>query len=512
MAERAHVVVVGGGIAGLAAAHRLVTAGAGADGAGESPRITVLEASDRFGGWVRTEPFAGRPVDFGPDSLLVRTPWAAELCRELGIEDELVAPGSGQALIWARGKLRPLPPGILAGLPNGPMPFVRSGLLGPTGIARAALDLVLPANAPADGADESIGALIRRRLGKQALERVIDPLLGGVHAGRCDELSLAATAPQIAAAARADRSLLRGLRKTAPPAPPEGASRKPVFMAPAAGMQRVVDALVASLKAAGVELMTGVRVESIELRDAVTQSGQKSAGSVEQRSAELRLEGGEVLRPDGVILTVPAPVAAALLEPRAPLAARTLSELRFASVAQVALEYEPATLPELPAATGFLVARGGDLLITACTLLDAKWPLRRELGLAAQTAASDGPGGDRREPPTTRVIKCSVGRIDDQRFESLSDDELVAAIHADLGRTLGLTTPPASSRVFRVSGGLPQYAPGHPARIEAATAEVVTALPMLTLAGAAYTGTSVPMCVRSGRAAADAQLARLTSS
>ncbi|MDO9352063.1 MAG: protoporphyrinogen oxidase, partial [Solirubrobacteraceae bacterium] len=207
-----HVAVVGGGISGLAAAHRLIASAPPA-----SIRVTILEASDRFGGWVRTESFAGRPVDFGPDSLLVRTPWAAELARELEIEDELVSPGTGGASILRGGKLRPLPTGILAGLPDGPMPFVRSGLLGPLGIARAALDLVLPKNAPSG--DESIGDLVRRRLGGQALERVIDPLLGGVHAGRCDDLSVAATAPQFAAAAKADRSLLRGLRKTAPPRP-----------------------------------------------------------------------------------------------------------------------------------------------------------------------------------------------------------------------------------------------------------------------------------------------------
>ncbi|MBJ7473444.1 MAG: protoporphyrinogen oxidase, partial [Solirubrobacteraceae bacterium] len=231
------IAVIGGGISGLAAAHRLLsTAEEG------TIRVTVLEASDRVGGWVRTETFAGRPVDFGPDSLLVRTPWAAQLCRELGIEDELVAPGSGAARLLIGGKLKVLPSGILAGLPGGPMPFVRSGLIGPIGLVRAGLDLVLPGRAREE--DESIGSLVRRRLGRQVLTRVIDPLLGGVHAGRCDDLSLAATAPQIAAAAKADQSLLRGLRKTAPPAPAPGAAPKPVFMGPRGGMQRLSDALV----------------------------------------------------------------------------------------------------------------------------------------------------------------------------------------------------------------------------------------------------------------------------
>ncbi len=467
------VAIIGGGIAGLAAAHRLLArAPAG------SLQVTVLEASGRFGGWVRTETFAGRPVDFGPDSLLVRAPWAAELCRELGIEDELVAPGAGSARLLVGGQLKLLPAGILAGLPGGPMPFVRSGLLGPLGLLRAGLDLVLPDRAP-EG-DESIGSLVRRRLGRQVLDRVIDPLLGGVHAGRCDDLSLAATAPQIAAAAKVDRSLLRGLRKTAPPAPPAGSKPSPVFMGPRGGMQRLSDALLATVKDAGADLQSGQRVTAL-------QHGERGR-------VRVLLDGQaveEATEYDAVVLAVPAPAAAALLKPHAPHTVGALEDLTYASVAQIALAYDPAKLTGIPEGTGFLVPRGEGTLMTACTFLDQKWPERPR--------DQDAPYAD------AAVIKCSTGRIDDRRFEAMGDDALVAAIHSELATVLGLPAgaTPLASRVHRVSGGLPQYAPGHLDRVAALEGELISAFPRLVLAGAAYRGTSVPLCIRQGRDAAD---------
>lgn len=477
-APRPHLVILGGGITGLAAAHRLAsTTPAG------GVEITLVEGSGHLGGWVRTETFAGRPVDFGPDSLLVRMPWAADLAREVGLADHLVAPGEGGAFLLSRGRLRPLPAGILAGLPGGPMPFVRSGLLGPVGLLRAAGDLVLPANAP-EG-DESIGHLVRRRLGRQVLERVIDPLLGGVHAGRCDDLSLQATAPQIAAAARADRSLLRGLRATAPPPPAPGEAPRPVFQSPRAGMRALVDATVAACGDA-VQVRLGAR--AVQLAD---------AGD----SVRVVLDGGEELVADGLIVALPAPATAELIAAAAPQAAETLRALQYASVAHVAMAFAAEELPELPAGTGFLVPRPERRLMTACTFLDRKWPERRAVG------AEHGHGDDPLASAT--VIKCSVGRIDDARFRDLTDVEIVDLLREELSEILGITAPVLASRVVRVDGGLPQYAPGHPERIRAAVEQAATALPLVTLAGAAYRGASLPLCIRDGRTAADAQLARL---
>ena len=447
---RRQIAVVGGGITGLAAAHRLLTAAPDDDGL----RVIVLEASDRFGGWVRTEEFAGRRVDFGPDSLLTRAPWAAELASELGIADDLVAPAAGTSLLLSRGRLRALPRGIMAGLPDGPMPFVRSGLLGPLGVARAGLDLVLPANAPS--ADESIGALIRRRFGSQVLERVIDPLLGGVHAGRCDDLSLRATAPQFAAAATADRSLLKGLRATAPPAPPAGSPPPTVFQAPRTGMGQIVARLIEELEAdPRATLRTGAPVDALDSLDA-----------------------------DAIVLATPAYIAAELIASAAPAAARILAELPYATITHITLAYDPGQLPQLPEdATGFLVTRPEGLLMTACTFVNRKW--------------------DREASSDAFIIRCSAGRIDDERASKMDDEALIAAITAELRTVLGITQAPIETRVTRYPQAMPQYRPGHLDRIEAATAQLAEALPQVRLAGAAYRGSSVPNCIRDGREAAD---------
>jgi len=444
------ITVVGGGITGLAAAHRLLTQAPEDD----DLRVTVLEASGRFGGWIRTEEFAGRPVDFGPDSLLTRAPWAAQLAAELGIAEDLVAPAAGTSLLLSRGRLRVLPRGIMAGLPDGPMPFVRSGLLGPLGVARAGLDLVLPANAPA--ADESIGALIRRRFGNQVLERVIDPLLGGVHAGRCDDLSLRATAPQFAAAATADRSLLKGLRATAPPPPPPGTPPPTVFQAPREGMGQLVARLLEELEAdPRTTLQTGARVDRLSALDA-----------------------------DAVVLAVPAYAAAPLIADAAPEAAATLSALPYATITHITLAYDPQQLPALPNdATGFLVTRPEGLLMTACTFVNRKW--------------------DRDASGDAFVIRCSAGRIDDQRAETMDDDALIAAITGELRSVLGISAQPTESRVTRYPQAMPQYRPGHLDRIDAVTAQLTQALPQVRLAGAAYRGSSVPNCIRDGRDVAD---------
>ncbi|MDO9356383.1 MAG: FAD-dependent oxidoreductase, partial [Solirubrobacteraceae bacterium] len=202
---------------------------------------------------------------------------------------------------------------------------------------------------------------------------------------------------------------------------------------------------------------------------------------------------------DGVILAVPAGPAAHLIGPHAARAATTLLELRYATVAQTALAYATADLPSLPTGTGFLVPRTEGTVMTACTLLDQKWPERRSVG-TDDDALRDAV-----------VIKCSAGRVDDARADGLSDAQLVDQLHSELAALLGFGADvrPVASRVFRARAGLPQYEPGHADRIDGVVADVSRVLPAVSLAGAAYRGTSVPVCIREGRAAADAQLARL---
>ncbi|HVP02962.1 MAG TPA: protoporphyrinogen oxidase [Solirubrobacteraceae bacterium] len=454
------VVVIGAGIAGLAAARTLAHAD-------DSPQVTVLDASERPGGRIRTVPFAGAALDVGPDALLSRAPGAVELCRELGLGEDLVPPGEGPSFVWTRGALRPLPAGLLAGLPAGPGDLLRSRILSPPGVVRAGMDLVLPGQRLQG--DESIGALVRRRLGRQVLERLIDPLLGGINAGHCDELSLEATAPHLAAAARADRSIIRGLRATVP-APPPGAPPAPVFLTLRGGLERLVDAVAADLGAA--ELRLGA-----------------PAGRIEQVAEGLRvvLASGERIDADHVVLATPAAVAAGLVRDSAPHAAAELGDIPAASVAVVALAF-PRGAVAVPAGTGFVTARDEPLEITACTWATSKWP-----HLAAQT--------------TDTIVKCSIGRAGEDAAVDLADDELVARARRALERTMGVRSAPAQTLVARHHGAFPQYAVGHLERVARVEAELAAALPGLELAGGAYRGVGVPSCITSGQAAARRVLA-----
>ena len=459
-----HVVIVGAGIAGLAAAHELL-------GAPDAPQVTILEASERAGGRIRSLPFAGVELDVGPDALLTRAPGAVDLCRELGLGDDLVPASDAAAFIWSRGALRPLPAGLLAGLPAGPGELVRSRILSPTGFLRAGMDFVLPGDAP-EG-DEAIGALVRRRLGGQVLERLIDPLLGGINAGHCDELSVAAGAPHLGAAARANRSLIRGLRETVP-APPPGAKRPPMFLSLRGGLERIVTTLTGELADAELRLRTPV---------AAIERG--------ERGTVVVLASGERIEADGVVLAAPAGPAADVVRSAAPAAADELDGIRTASVALVALAY-PREATSIPPGTGFLVARDEQLDITACTWATSKWP-----HLA--------------ESATHAIFKCSFGRAGEDAVVDLPDEQLVARARNAMARTMGLDTPPADTLVVRHRDAFPQYAVGHLDRVARIEDELAAALPGLAVAGNAYRGVGVPSCITSGRAAAQRLLGQWTA-
>jgi protoporphyrinogen/coproporphyrinogen III oxidase len=450
------VVIVGGGVAGLAAAQAL-------SAADDTPQVILLEASERVGGRIRTVPFGGVQLDVGPDALLSRAPGGVELCRSLGLGDELLPCSDGGAFVWSRGKLRRLPAGLLAGLPAGPGELLRSRILSPAGLGRAGLDLVLPGNAPAG--DEAIGALVRRRLGGQVLDRLIDPLLGGINAGHCDDLSVAAGAPYLATAARANRSLVRGLRATMPSAP-SGAPRPPAFLTLRGGLERLVGALAEQID--GVDVRVNTAVHHIERAE---------GGLV------LVLESGERLSADGVVLATPAGPAADVVRAAAPVAADELAGIRTASVALVALAYPHEAVPPLDG-TGFLVARDEDLDITACTWATAKWP-----HLA--------------EGATHTILKCSLGRAGEDAVVGESDDALIARARRALERTMKISQAPADAIVVRHLDAFPQYAVGHLDRVTRIEEDLQAALPGLALAGNAYRGVGVPACITSGRAAAE---------
>ena len=481
MSERPLVAIVGGGIAGLAAADRLDGVHRAADGAGAAePRIVLLEASERIGGNIRTEPFAGRPLDIGAEALLARVPGALELCHDLGLEHDLVAPAEDQPYVWT-DRLRPLPPRLMSGVPDGSRALIGSGILSPLGLARAGLDLVVPARRPTR--DVSIAALVRGRLGREVLERLIDPMLGGIHAGDCDQLSVRAAAPQLEAALRKRRSLVRGLRALsgAPPQAPPG----PVFLTLSGGLGELVRTL--RERAAGVEYRTRCAPRSLS---PLPGRGSGDGGGGGGGGVRLTLADGESLDADHVILAVPAFAAAAILAEACPAAAGELEGIPYASVATIALSYPIEAFDGRPAGSGFLVQRNRGHTITACTWSSAKWP-----HLAGDTV----------------LLKCSAGHSADRTALDLDDERLIGAAREDLAQAMDLHAAPLEAKVFRFERALPQYTVGHLeriARIDAALAR----LPGVSLCGAAYRGVGVAACIRDGQTAADGVLAALSRS
>ncbi len=454
MPEAPHVVVIGGGVSGLTAAHRLN---------GRGVTTTVIEAAEAPGGKLRASPVAGVSVDAGAEAVLARRPEALELFTELGLDEQVVHPGPGSAAVYSRGRIRSLPTGQLMGVPGDLRALVRSGVLSPAGTLRAALDLVWP-RTPVRS-DVPVAAYVGARMGHEVVQRLVEPLLGGVYAGRADELSLDSTLPQIAPMARRDRSLMSAVHTSLSGrgAPGRGG---PVFASLRGGVASVVDALAARQS----DLRTGTRVEALERLP---------------EGWRVRLEGGQgaqALDCDAVLLACPAPEAARLLDAAEPDAARELRGIEYASTALVTFALPSAAFPEPLTGTGFLVPSVEGLTIKAATFSSNKWPwLAEELDRV-------NPGDD------LVVLRCSIGRFGDRGVLSRSDEELAASALADLARVTGVRGAPVETRVTRWTDGLPQYAVGHAARVERVRA-AVGRHPGLGVCGAAYGGVGVPACV-----------------
>lgn len=464
-----HVAVIGGGIAGLAAAHALLQR------ADPPVRVTLLEATRRLGGKIRTESIASHRIDVGAESLMARVPATIELCRELGLEHELIAARETSSSVWTHGRMRPLPPGILGGLPQGLRPVLGSRILSATGVARAALDLLLPAS-PMDG-DRSVGEIVARRLGGQTLDRLVDPLLGTVYAADCHALSARATAPQIDRIAREHRSLIRGLRAERRPDAAEPDPR-PLFVTLPGGLQRLVQRLAQELGNAGqakVEERLGVRAGRLE----------RAAGG---RYLLGVCDGDEPLLLDGVVIAAPADQAAIVLDAIAPLAATRLRSIRYASTVVVTLRYPGSAASRPLPGAGFLVPQSERRLLGACTSLSAKWP-----HLAAT--------GD-------LWLRCSVAHASTAGALAMDDEALLARLAGELREAIGLRGDPIDAHVTRWRRSLPRYDPGHLDRVERIE-EQIAQLSGVALAGAAYRGMGVPQCIAQGRAAAERVLGEL---
>lgn len=454
-----HVVVIGGGIAGLAAAWFLRAGN-------PEIRVTVLEGGKRVGGKLALGEVGGLTLDLGAEALLNRRPEAVELVKAVGLGEDLVYPNTTSAGIWTRGKVRLLPSAQVMGVPAAPGGGELIGILSRAGAARVAGDLMLPLQ---QQDDVSVAEFVGQRMGAEVVQRLVDPLLGGVYAGRSEELSMFATLPQLARAVTEPERLMTVAAEVRSQS---STVDSPVFAGIRGGVGRLPGRLA---EVSGAEVRTGVMVR--ELRRSPTGWALTAGPTTDP----------ELIEADAVVLAVPGPAAARLLSAEVPAASAQLAGVEYASMAVVTLVLPPGEATPTLSGSGFLVPAIDRRTIKAVTQSSTKWQWTAD---AAQGAT---------------VLRASVGRFGDIGDLALGDDELVAKVRADLSKAIGLYSIPLDWCVTRWGGALPQYTVGHLERVERIK-QAVAGVPGLAVCGALYDGVGIAACIASARRAADAVL------
>jgi oxygen-dependent protoporphyrinogen oxidase len=478
------VVVVGGGIAGLTAALELAEGGAA---------VTLVESSGRLGGKITTSRVGGLVVEGGADSFLSSKPAGLALVERLGIPDRVVNSQTGdhRTFVWSRGRLRELPEGLVLGSPARAWSLLRSGLLSPAGAARLVADVVVRRR-DGEPAEETVAEFFTRRLGPEAYERVVEPLLGGIHAGDATRLSLPATFPRFVEMERQHGGLVRAslsgrlpkvpnpLRRkgSGPRGEPASATIGPVptgrtpFVSFQTGMAELIEALETRLRSLGVDLRTRATVSTIRAVDG---------------GYEVDLADGAALPAATVILATPAFVTAPLLRPLCPPAATLLEEIEHASTATVSLAYRVDDVGTPPAGYGFVVPRAEGRHLLAGTWGSGKWPGRAPAGQV--------------------LVRGYVGGVGRESVLEADDDGLVHLVRAELGALAGIRGTPVHTEVHRYPAGMPQYTVGHLGRV-ARIRDALTACPGLAVTGAAYKGVGIPDCISDALTTARAVLSQ----
>jgi oxygen-dependent protoporphyrinogen oxidase len=455
------IVVIGGGIAGLSAAYY-------ASKNIPDAHITVTEASDRWGGKIITDrvPFDDDLfiIEGGPDTFLAAKPWGVALCKELGLDERLhgTNPHQKNTYVLHRNRLQPLPDGLAMMIPTNIPAILKTRLVSWFGKARMGLDFLLPPHTL--NGDESLGAFVSRRLGREAYENLIEPLMSGIYAGDGDSLSLASTFPYLRDLEIKYGSLARGaleMRKKMPAAP----GSRSAFLTPTTGLAEIVEKLVEYLTSHNVTLRLGASVSLVTRHSSLY---------------HVTLENGETLTADGVIIAAPAFAAAKIVSALDPQLAADLSAIPYASTATVSLAYRQNDLPRPLDGYGYVIPRREGRRALACTWTSTKFPHRAPDGYA--------------------LIRVFVGRAG-QKIP-WNETDLLALASEELQLTLSITAKPMISRVFMWDKAMPQYNLGHPdllERIDAALGQQ----PGLALAGNGYRGIGIPDCIHSGELAAD---------
>lgn len=441
--RKRQVVIIGGGITGLAAAHRLQRLDA-------SLAITLLERSARFGGRIRTERRDGFILELGPDIFLSRKPRGLGLCQELGVPAVGTDPELRGGYLERKGTLHRLPEGMSGLVPIRYGPVFRSSLLSPGAKLRFALHPIIPKRR--GKADESIAAFFSRRVGRGAYEQLIDPVLGGMYGGDGNRLSIQATFP----------NLLQATRWS--PAAGDIPSEIGPFLSPGEGMQTLTDSLVAGLANAHIALET----PALAIR--------------RDHDVYVVVTGKEAFDADAIVLATPAHAAAGIIAPLDGALAEEVGAIPYGSVITLAMAYRASDVPRRLDAYGYLVPQSEGKALTACTWSSSKLPNRAPTGAV--------------------LLRLFLGRKDTDPIFQVDDEAVILYARKEMEATLGITEPPLFTRLLRQPRSMPQYELGHIDRLRRITRRLTT-LPGLFLAGAAYRGIGIPNCIADGERAAE---------
>lgn len=476
-----HVAIIGGGIAGLAAAYTLQKE---ARAAGLSITFTLFESAPKLGGKILSEEAGDFLVEGGPDSFLQQKPWAAQLAQELGLEQDLIGTNPGQKKLFVvnRGRLTPMPDGVMLIIPTRFMPFITSSLISWPGKIRMGLDFFIPKRK--DDADESLGDFIRRRLGREALDKIAEPLMSGIHVSDPEQQSLLATFPRFRTQEKEHGSLIRAMlaqRRAAARAPAKPSSssngsawKSSFFVSLRGGVGQLVQALEKALS--GGRILTGCKVVGLSL-----QPGGRY---------KLTAQDGSSLLADAVVLAAPAFGSASLVRPFAPALSTALDGIRYVSTATVSLAYRTADVGENPLhGIGFIIPHRENRRISACTMSSIKFAHRAPEGQVLLRCFVGGPGRE-------------------EAVEQHTDAEIIAAARAELADLMGIQARPVLARVYRWIKGNAQYDVGHLERVKEMH-QMCAAFPGLVLTGSAFDGIGIPDCVHQGQQAAEKVLAYL---
>jgi protoporphyrinogen/coproporphyrinogen III oxidase len=474
-----HVVVIGGGIAGLSTAYALQER---AREAHIPLTCTLTETRERLGGVILTERVDDFVIEAGPDSLLTQKPWGLDLCRTLGIGDRLIGTNDRQRkiyILWG-GRLQPLPEGLVLIAPTRFGPLLRSPLLSWPGKLRMGLEYFLPPRVPND--DESLARFVRRRLGREALDKIADPLLAGIYAGSSDDMSLLATFPRLRELERTHGGLIRGARAQRralqQALSTNGQPAPTLFMAPRGGMAEIVEALSSRLDQ--VVLRLGQTVQRVTPH---------SSGAAGAQGYVVHLAGATTLQADAVVFATPAHITAGLVEGFHPRLATALHAIPYVSSATIALAYRRRDVSHPLDGFGFLVGKHEGRRLLAATWASSKF--------------------SHRAPADAVLIRSFVGGAGREELVRLDDAALMQLVREELDATLGLTTAPLLARVYRWERANPQYVVGHLEHVDALE-QLLAPYPGLFLTGSAYRGVGVPDCIHQGVLTAERIMAALT--